>query len=149
MTSGEDRKMDVMVNVVNQKLRIATNLKTFTEGSQEFIRFVFNLPSDWDSLTVFAQFVQDGTAYSVYLDSDNAVCLPPEIVAGDVDMLLYGTGGDIIATTNSVKLKIAENPIIHDASSTEITQTLYQQLVNMVQEIPTPRLDENGIIMFE
>ena len=34
--------MDIRVNVVNQKLKIPTNLKNFVAGTQEFIRFVFN-----------------------------------------------------------------------------------------------------------
>lgn len=50
--------MDILVNVANQKLKIATNLKSLVAGTQEFVRFVFNLTGDWDDLLTFAQFRQ-------------------------------------------------------------------------------------------
>lgn len=44
--------------------------------------------------------------------------------------MLYGTGSNTIATTNYLTLKITENIFISDASSTEISETLYTQLIN-------------------
>lgn len=129
--------MDILVNVVNQKLKVATNLRNLIAGSQEFIRFVFSLDSGWDGLRVFAQFIQDGTAYNQYLDEDNSAYLPPEIVAGTVNILLYGTGGNTIATTNYISLVLDDNILIQDANNTEITQSLYQQLVNIVNSYTT------------
>ena len=58
---------------------MTTQLSSFVSGTQEFIRFVFNLGSDWDDLLTFAQFAQDGHAYNQYLDEDNSVWLPAEI----------------------------------------------------------------------
>ena len=68
--------MDIIIKVNGQKLQPVTNLKSIVSGTQEFIRFIFNLDNDWAALTptngnnnhTFAQFVQDGTAYSVFLD---------------------------------------------------------------------------------
>ena len=71
--------MDILVNVANQKLKIAANLKSLVKGTQEFIRFVYNLTGDWDGLTVFAQFIQNGVAYNQLLDSDNSAYLPADI----------------------------------------------------------------------
>lgn len=127
--------MDILVNVVNQKLKIATNLKTFVEGTQEFIRFVFNLNNDWDGLKVFAQFAQNEEAYNLFLDDDNSVHLPPEIVAGECTLMLYGSNERTIATTNYLVLKIDENILISDASSVEITESLYNQLVGRLLEL--------------
>lgn len=129
--------MDILVNVANQRLKIAANLKNLIAGTQEFVRFVFNLDSGWDGLRVFAQFIQDGVAYNQYLDNNNSAYLPPEIQAGTVNILLYGTGGDTIATTNYLSLTLDDNILIHDAQSTEITQSLYQQLVNIVNSYTT------------
>ena len=129
--------MDILVNVVNQKLKITTNLKNLVSGTQEFVRFVFNLSSDWDGLTTFAQFIQDGTAYNQLLDSDKSAYLPSEIKDGTVTMMLYGSGGNVIATTNYLTLKIDKNILIQNAQSTEITQSLYQQLVNAVTSYTT------------
>ena len=114
--------MDILVNVVNQKLKIITHLTTLVAGTQKFLRFVFNLGSDWDGLTVFAQFVQDGVAYNQLLDSENSAYLPSEIGAGTVTMMLYGSGGNTIATTNYLTLTVDENILIQDANSTEITR---------------------------
>lgn len=122
--------MTVFVNLINQKLKISTNLKSFVDGTQNFIRFSFNLNEDWDNLLIFAQFSQNGKAYNLYLDDDNCVYLPPEIRAGNCTLMLYGTGDNTIATTNYLTLKIDENILISDASSTEISETLYTQLVN-------------------
>ena len=123
--------MDILVNVANQKLKIATNLKSLVAGTQEFVKFTFNLTDDWDGLLTFAQFCQNDTAYNQYLDEDNSVYLPPEIGAGTCTLMLYGSGDDVIATTNYLTLTIDENVLVEDANSTEISTSLYNQLVTM------------------
>lgn len=122
--------MDILVNVVNQKLKIATNLKYLISGTQEFIRFVFNLPSDWIGLFTFAQFCQDGVAYNQYLDEDNSVYLPSEIGSGVCTLMLYGSNDRIIGTTNYITLTIDDNILVSDAKSTELSQSLYDKLVS-------------------
>lgn len=127
--------MDILVNVVNQKLKIATNLKSLIVGTQEFIRFVFNLTSDWDGLLTFAQFRQDGDAYNQYLDEDNSVYLPAEIGTGTCTLTLYGSNGNTIGTTNYITLIIDENILVSDANSTEISESLYNQLVTKINSL--------------
>lgn len=129
--------MDILVSVVNQKLRVTTNLKTLVDGTQEFIRFVFNLPSEWDDLLVFAQFMQDGVAYNQYLDEDNGAYLPSEIGVGTCTLMLFGSDEDVIATTNYLTLKIEPNILVSDAQSTNISQSLYTQLVTRVNNLIT------------
>lgn len=127
--------MDILVNVVNQELKIATNLKNYVEGSQEFIRFVFNLSEEWDALTIFAQFTQDDSSYNVYLDENNSVYLPSEICAGICTLVIYGNdGAGTIATSNHVSLTIDKNILIADAKGPVITQSLYDQLVAKINE---------------
>ena len=135
--------MDILVNVANQRLRMAANLKNLVAGTQEFVRFVFSMDDGWDDLMVFAQFMQEGVAYNQYLDDDNACYLPAEIQAGTVTLMLYGTGGDAIATSNYLTLTLDENIFVSDAQSTDISQSLYQQLVNIVStyRTDTERLD--------
>ena len=124
--------MDIQVNVSNQQLRLAAHPNRFISGTQEFIRFVFNLTSDWDDLLTFAQFTQNGESYNQYLDESNGAYLPSEIGAGTCTIMLYGSNDDRIATTNYLTLTIDENILISDASSTDISQSLYTQLVSMV-----------------
>ena len=129
--------MDILVNVANQKLKIATNLKSLVAGTQEFVRFTFNLTGDWDDLMTFAQFQQNGVAYNAYLDENNSAYLPSEIGVGTCTMMLYGSNDKTIATTNYLTLSIDENILVSDANSTEISESLYTQLVTKVNTLLT------------
>lgn len=129
--------MDILVNVANQKLKIATNLKSLVAGTQEFVKFTFNLTGDWDDLMTFAQFQQNGVAYNAYLDDDNSAYLPSEIGVGTCTLMLYGSNDKTIATTNYLTLTIDENIIVSDANSTEISESLYTQLVTKVNTLLT------------
>lgn len=127
--------MDILINVSKQRLKLATNLKKYVSGSQEFVRFVFGLNSYWRDLLTFAQFAQNGNTYNRYLDDENAVYLPAEIEAGECTLTLFGSGNSVIATTNYLTLTIDENILVSDATSTEISESLYEQLVDMVRSV--------------
>ena len=127
--------MEILVRVEGQRLSVQDNRKYFVEGTQEFVKFTFDLDEDWRDLTVFAQFIQNDEAYNIYLDNEDSVFLPPEIEAGTCRLLLYGTGGTVRGTTNCLLLTIDENILIADGQSTEITQSLYEQLVDLVMSI--------------
>ncbi len=125
--------MGVNINVINQKMFQSPN--SIVSGTQEFVKFKFNLDKEWDGLTVFAQFVQDETAYNKYLDYDDSVYLPAEIEAGKFTLMLYGTGGTTRATTNYLTFEVGQDIFVPDAQSTEITSSLYEQLVDKVDAI--------------
>ena len=127
--------MEILVNVIGQKLKVTTNLKCFISGSQQFVKFIFNMDSEWDNLLTFAQFRQNGVAYNQYLDEDNSVYLPSEIGAGTCTLILYGTYNGVRATTNYLTLTIDESILVTDAQSTEISTSLYEQLVTKVNAI--------------
>ena len=133
--------MDVKVHVINQELKVATNIReNFAIKTQQFVRFIFDLPSDWDNLTGFAQFIQGGNGYNSYLDAENSAYLPTEIGAGTCYLVLCGTGNSVRATTNFLTLKINDNKLIEDAQSTVISQSLYEQLVDIVRASVTSPL---------
>ena len=127
--------MKIQVIVDGQKMRIPSNLKGYISGSQEFVYFTFELSSDWDGLMTFAQFRQESKAYNVYLDENNGAYLPPEIGAGTCTVMLYGTYNKVIATTNFLTLTVDESILVRDAESTEISESLYQQLVTKVNAL--------------
>ena len=54
--------MDILVNVAQQKLRIAANLRKVVAGSQEFVRFIFNFDEEWDGLLILkaSRILNDG-----------------------------------------------------------------------------------------
>ena len=109
--------MDILVNVSSQKLRIPTNMRNIVERSQKFVHFVFNLSSDWDDLTAFAQFQQNGKSYNVYLDKENKVSLPYEIKTGECSVMLYGTDDEIMTPTNAYKFNVQINELVEDGES--------------------------------
>lgn len=124
--------MDVNVKVNGQKMSSDLCYNNIASGSQEFVRFCFELTGDWSGLKTFAQFSQDGNGYNVYLDDDNCAYLPPEIEAGKCSVMLYGTGGTVIGTTNSLGFYVKDNGRISDASTVDITPTLYEQLIEQI-----------------
>ena len=124
--------MSIFVNVVNQKMHASSIMGDIVAGSQRFVKFRFNLSEEWDGLVTFAQFMQSGVAYNQYLDSENAAYLPAEIGAGTCTLMLYGSRDTTIGTTNYLTLKINENILVSDASSTDISESLYNQLVAKV-----------------
>lgn len=129
--------MEITINVVNQKLRLASNLRDYVSGSQNFVKFIFNIDNSWDGLYPFAQFIQGGTTYNLYLDSNNAVYMPPEIQPGECRLTLYGANNGVRATTEALLLTIDESMLVVDAHSTDITPTLYEQLIRKIDKLAT------------
>ena len=101
--------MEVNVHVVNQRLKIATNVENLVEGSRDFVKFVFLLDSGWDGLTKTALFKQGDSLYSKQLDEDNSAFLPSEISAGRFSLSLRGSGSGVTATTKSIMLNMDAN----------------------------------------
>lgn len=46
--------MSILVNVVNQKMYVSSNADGLVAGSQQFVKFKFNLSEEWNGLMVFA-----------------------------------------------------------------------------------------------
>lgn len=127
--------MEIFVNVTNQKMSISSSFCNVVSGSQEFVKFKFILGEEWNGLLTFAQFAQNGRGYNSYLDENNCAFLPSEIQGGTCTLMLYGSDGTIKATTNYLTLKVENNALISDASSTDISQSLYDQLVERFNRI--------------
>lgn len=126
--------MSIFVNVVNQKMHASSSTEGLVAGSQQFVKFKFNLSDEWDGLVVFAQFRQNDVAYNQFLDEENSAYLPAEIGAGTCTLMLYGSNNTTIGTTNYLTLKINENILVSDVSNTDISVSLYNQLVAKVSK---------------
>lgn len=139
--------MSILVNVVNQKMYVSSSMEGIVSGSQEFVKFRFNLSDEWDGLRTFAQFKQNGKAYNQFLNEENAVYLPSEIHAGAFTLMLYGSHNTTIGTTNYLTLRVNENNFVYDASSTNISKSLYNQLITQVQAIDetVQNIKANGV----
>ena len=140
--------MEIQIKVVNQNLKVTTNSRDIVEGSQNFVAFKFILDDSWAGLLPFAQFTQNGNAYNVYLNDDNIAYLPPEIKAGKVTLMLYGSSGTVKGLTNVLEFNIIKNHFIGDSQSVEITQSLYDQLIKKVNTVlDIPDSDYNDLIV--
>ena len=127
--------MEIFVNVTNQKMSISSSFCNVVSGSQEFVKFKFILGEEWEGLLTFAQFTQNGNAYNSYLDENNCAYLPSEINGGTCTLMLYGADGTVKATTNYLTLKVESSALISDANSTNISQSLYDQLIERFNRI--------------
>lgn len=125
----------IYVNVVNQKMFVSSSQQDLVSGSQNFVKFKFNLSEEWNGLRVFAQFTQNGTAYNQYLDSNNCAYLPAEIKAGNCTLTLYGSMDRTIGTSNCLIFDIKENTLVENGESTVISQSLYNQLVSRITSL--------------
>lgn len=141
--------MDVLVSVVGQQLKIATNFKSLVEGSQNFVRFCFNLDGAWDGLTKVAQFKQGDSAYNVALDDDDRCFLPTEIESGECRVALYGEGtnsvadGYVIATTEAIMVKVGDCVFDEEALDPTDRVTLLE-LIDALDDRVTA-LEDGGI----
>ena len=122
----------MIIDVIGQKL-ILNEKQTIVSKSQEFVEFEFNLSDEWKDLLVFAQFKQGEESYNIYLDDYNKCFLPSEIKDGFMLLTLCGSKDDVFATSSSLGFVVRRCELVEDASSTVITQTLYEQLVNRIE----------------
>lgn len=128
--------MDIIVNVINQRLIVQSNHKTLVEGSNNFIRFVFNFSDDWNGMTKVALFGQDISTYAKPLDNENTVYLPSEIVRGDFALTVNGTLDEKVATTSVLYMHVdRQTPISKDMES--MPETVYDRIVLKIYEYYT------------
>lgn len=128
--------MDILVNVLHQKLKVQTNYKTVVEGTNNFIRFVFNFSDDWDDMAKVALFNQDTVTYAKPLSSDDSVYLPSEIVSGDFALTVQGTRDTTVATTNVLSMHADRHtPMSDDAAS--LPDSTYERITLKIYEYYT------------
>ena len=130
--------MNVFCTVEGQKLSIVTPLRHFAQGSDDFVKFLFTFSEDWNGLMTFAQFRQNNNIVNKYMSNETVddvtyktVTLPSGWEPGPLTMTLYGTGREtVVGTTNYVLMMIDETGFVADGVTSEIVETLYEQLVN-------------------
>ena len=132
--------MRIKIYVNGQKMSVPSAkdlalLNSIVADSQAFVTFKFELSEDWRGLIVFAQFVQNGNAYNQFLTSNNEAFLPAEIENGMCTMMLYGSDGEKTGTTNGLTFTVKDSGYVSDAQSTEISRSLYDQLIDMYADL--------------
>lgn len=123
--------MTIIINVIDQQMAVKGHKVPLAPHSENFIKLTFLLSSGWKNFKTFAQFRQSNNPpVNVYLDESNSVYVPREIKAGNFTVMLYGAGESIIGTTNCLIFDMVDNCFSADAIETDLTPTLYQQLLN-------------------
>ena len=140
--------MEIKINVTGQKMKVATNLKTYVSGSQRFVKFTFHFTDDsWSMFStnqLSAYFKQGNTVISTSFDG-NSVYLPSDIDVGECYLTLYGASNNIIGITEGLELKIKENYISTNPESTKMTSSFYEKLVEEY-EFETLRTNAKTIV---
>ena len=122
----------MIIKVNGQHMTVDERLRPVSD-SQEFVKFKFEFSDEWTELLKFAQFKQGTESYNVYLD-DNLECyLPSEITSGTCTLSVAGSKDDIFATTDGIVFDVRKTRLVRDGKSTEVTLTLYEQLVNRIE----------------
>ena len=123
--------MTIIINVIDQQIAVRGHKVPLAPHSENFIKLTFSLSSEWKNFKTFAQFRQSNNPpVNVYLDESNSVYVPREIKAGNFTVMLYGAGESIIGTTNCLIFDMVDNCFSANAIETDLTPTLYQQLLN-------------------
>lgn len=122
--------MDILVIVDGQRLKLAANQSHHIEGSNQFVKFRFDLSDEWKGLATHVQFIQNGEAYGQILDGEwnnKYAFLPNGIAEGECKMVLWGGNGDVRATTNYITLIIGKDISTANTLSENINRTDYEQ----------------------
>lgn len=122
--------MDILVIVDGQRLKLAANQSHYIEGSNQFVKFRFDLSDEWKELAAHVQFIQNGKPYGQILDGEwnnKYAFLPNGIVEGECKMVLWGSNGDVRATTNYITLIIDKDISTANTLSENINRTDYEK----------------------
>lgn len=122
----------MIIKVNGQHMTVDERLRPVSD-SQEFVKFKFEFSDEWADLLKFAQFKQGTESYNVYLDDSLECYLPSEITSGTCTLSVAGSKDDIFATTDGIVFDVRKTRLVQDGKSTEITLTLYEQLVNRIE----------------
>ena len=133
--------MDILVNVVGQKMNVTTVPSTLVARSQNFIRFVFRFSEDWEGLDVLAQFTQGDLQFNRQLDSvTKSTYLPQEFQTGKFTVVLFGVGGNNVrAFSNILEFNLQKNGFVGEEfmqiEPPDPTPTWYEDLMNRIRNV--------------
>ena len=125
-----------MISIIVNGQSLSGECKRLASDSVDYIRCRFSFSSDWYGLTKTAQFTQNGKTFDVLVEND--VCtLPSEIVAGDVEISVFGVeaGGTKRITTVPFTASIKASGFVSEGEvPIPPTPDLYSQLIKRVED---------------
>ena len=142
--------MNITINVVGQKL--TTNYTQIVEGSQNFVKFTFNLPTEWKEINPSACFSQEGKepiGKLLEADTDGQTFftyLPPEITEGKCELSLFGANnsedGDVIGTSNCLTLTIDKKGSVDNIIESVPTPSIYKEWMDKIRDDTTSTIND-------
>lgn len=147
--------MDVLANVIGQKIKLSCNNIKFVSNTKGFIKFIFSFTSDWDNLIKIAQFSQNGVCYESCLDSNDSVSLPQELKEGEFKLSLYAEGESMLARTFPVILMLEKSVIsdnnkikaVYRILTNKISSTISNPIVNYSISYSSEQTTDEGLIV--
>ena len=131
-----DMKGSFMISIIVNGQSLSGECKRLASDSVDYIRCRFSFSSDWYGLTKTAQFTQNGKTFDVLVEND--ICtLPSEIVAGDLEISVFGveSGGTKRITTVPFTASIKASGFVSEGEvPIPPTPDLYSQLIKRVED---------------
>lgn len=125
-----------MISIIVNGQSLSGECKRLASDSVDYIRCRFSFSSDWYGLIKTAQFTQNGKTFDVLVEND--ICtLPSEIVAGDLEISVFGveSGGTKRITTVPFTASIKASGFVSEGEvPIPPTPDLYSQLIKRVED---------------
>ena len=99
--------MRIFFDITNQTLTQLPRGKVVAD-SQDYLYAKFQFTDDWDDVIKIAQFRRDDLFYSLYLDENNEVKVPWEVLENEGSFFLNVYGNNLPNATNKI---ITTNPL--------------------------------------
>ena len=132
--------MKTIINVecMDQEL-VITNSPVIASGGKHENFIKFNFCQKWNGLSKIAVFFKnEKNKYYALIDNDNMCEVPHEVTdyEGTMHFGVFGaSGNDSTKTTKILKYKIVKGAITEDASPSDPTPDIYEQLTNQYNHI--------------
>ena len=129
------------------KALLLVNSSKLTSNAVNADSVSIDFDDTWDDYTKTAVFYRTtDEVYYKLLDSENTCTIPKEVLTkkAKIYISVFGVNGDIIRTASVISYKVDQGAITENLSETEITEDLYQQILEAYNA--SAKLDENGKI---
>lgn len=133
---------------VQRHILTRTDNTTITTNSKQIHRVIFSFSSEWEGTEKAAVFRQGSMSFNVILDENDSCVIPGEVLisdrAVDIHVSVYGIK-DNTTITSTVVVVHAEMGSKTGGEVSNITPTLFEQIMSKLAEISAGQVDEDKI----
>lgn len=130
--------MSVITLQVDDQNLTLVNSPTIASGSvlSDSVRFLFS--EEWTGFSKSAVFYKDElNVFHQILDENSQAKIPNELLTGEgnIYIAVFGSKGEVTKTSEVVKYKIVQGAITENGQGSDITQSVYQQILSKIAEL--------------